>query len=112
MTLKIIRIPEICDRKGEGRSTFYNRVRDGLWPKPIAIGPRLVGQPESEVNEMLAAIISGKSDDELRALVTRLEAARKTAGEEKRPMAAGPPRGAKQRAKQSARRVASKQVGT
>jgi prophage regulatory protein len=91
---KILRIPEICDRKGECRSSLYNRIKAGLWPELIPLGPRLVGQPENEVDQLIAAQIAGRTDAEIRALVRRLVAARKTAdvGEEKRPTAASPAR--------------------
>jgi prophage regulatory protein len=39
----------------------------------------MVGWPASEVHALNAARISGKSEDEIRDLVTKLEAARKTA---------------------------------
>jgi prophage regulatory protein len=88
MAHNILRVPEICRRNGGWcPSTLYNRIRDGLWPKLIPLGPRQVGQPDSEVDELLAARIAGRSTEEIKALVKRLEAARKNAdqGEEKRP---------------------------
>jgi len=75
----ILRPSEICRRNGICRSTLYNWIRAGLWPELIDLGPRLVGQPEREVDELIAARIAGKSDTEIRALVLRLKAARKTA---------------------------------
>jgi prophage regulatory protein len=84
---RILRIPEICRRTGECRSTLYNRIRDGLWPKLIEIGPRLRGQPDYEVDQMIQARIAGRTTEETQALVLRVLGARKTAdqGEEKRP---------------------------
>jgi prophage regulatory protein len=94
MAHNILRIPEICRRTGECRSTLYNRIREGLWPKLIAIGPRLRGQPDYEVDQMIAARIAGRTTEEIQALVLRLVAARKSAdqGEEKRPMVSSPGR--------------------
>jgi prophage regulatory protein len=90
----ILRIRDICDRKGECRSTYYNRIRDGLWPKPIALGPRLVGMPEYEFDAMMAAQVAGRSTEEIKALVLQLIEARKDADrwEEKTPTVASPGR--------------------
>ena len=48
-----------------------------MFPKPVAIGARAVGWPANEVDAVVAARISGKSESEIRALVKTLEAARK-----------------------------------
>jgi prophage regulatory protein len=45
----------------------------------VQIGPRAVGWPSCEVAAINAARIAGKSDVEIRALVAKLEAARKSA---------------------------------
>jgi prophage regulatory protein len=92
---RIVRISEICDRIGVCRSTYYNWVKDGLLPEPIAVGSRLRGMPESELDRLLAAQIAGRSDAEIKGLVKELKAARKTAdqgGEEKRPAVPSPGR--------------------
>ena len=41
------------------------------------MGPRCVGWPANEVEALNAARIAGKADDDIRALVLKLEAARK-----------------------------------
>lgn len=64
---------------GYSRSTTYNRIADGTLPKPVRMGPRLVGIPHHEIQAVLAARVAGKSDDEIRELVARLEAQRKVA---------------------------------
>jgi len=76
MTTIILRLPSVLHRKGTGRSTTYNEIDNGLFPKPIQLGARAVGWPESEVDAIIAARIAGKNDDEIRALVCDLEAAR------------------------------------
>lgn len=79
MTHKILRLPAVKSESGYSRSTIYLRISQGLWPKPVNLGVRMVGWPTSEVATMNAARIAGKSDDEIRALVAKLEAARKAA---------------------------------
>ena len=68
-------------RLGCSNSTLYLRISKGLWTKPVALGPRMSGWPESEVDVQMAAIIAGKTEAEIRALVAELEAARETAVE-------------------------------
>lgn len=65
---------ETCKAEAGYRSnaSIYNLIRDGLWPKPVAIGPRSVGWPDSEVKALCAARIAGQSEDEIRSLVIRL----------------------------------------
>ena len=79
MLQTILRLPAVKSESGYSRSTIYLRIAQGLWPKPVNLGVRMVGWPNSEVTAMNAARIAGKTDDEIRALVAKLEAARKAA---------------------------------
>jgi prophage regulatory protein len=75
----ILRLPAVKAETGNSRSTHYLRIMQGLFTKPVNLGPRAVGWPSFEVAALNAARIAGKSDEEIRALVVRLEAARKSA---------------------------------
>lgn len=79
MVQAILRLPAVKAESGASRSTIYLRIRQGLWPKPVRLGPRSVGWPASEVGAINAARIAGMTDDQIRALVVKLESARKTA---------------------------------
>ena len=79
MVQTILRLPAVKSESGYSRSTIYLRIAQGLWPKPVSLGARSVGWPSSEVASINAARIAGKSDDEIRTLVVKLEAARKAA---------------------------------
>jgi prophage regulatory protein len=79
MTHTILRLPAVKAETGNSRSTHYLRITQGLFTKPVSIGPRAVGWPSSEVEAINAARIAGKTEEEIRALVVKLEAARKTA---------------------------------
>lgn len=79
MTCKILRLPILLDRIGHSRSTLYQRIADGLWTHPVSIGLRAVGWPDFEVSALITARIAGKSHDEIRELVAKLEAARTAA---------------------------------
>lgn len=75
----ILRLPAVRIQSGLSRSTIYLRISQGLWTKPINLGARAVGWPSSEVEALNAARIAGKTDDEIRQLVIKLQAARKAA---------------------------------
>lgn len=79
MTHTILRLPAVKSESGLARSTLYARISTGLWTRPVSLGARAVGWPASEVTALNAARIAGKSDQEIRALVAKLEAARKAA---------------------------------
>ena len=72
----IFRRPRVEDASGYSRSTLYLRIAQGLWTRPVSLGPRAVGWPATEVAALNAARIAGKSDDEIRELVVALESAR------------------------------------
>ena len=79
MTHTILRLPDIKTSTGLSRSTIYLRISQGVFTKPVSLGGRAVGWPFTEVLALNAARIAGKSDAEVRELVAKLEAARKTA---------------------------------
>jgi prophage regulatory protein len=78
MQQTIYRLPAVKSESGYSRSTIYLRIAQGLWTKQVSLGPRCVGWPAHEVAELNASRIAGKSDREIRDLVVKLEAARKT----------------------------------
>lgn len=79
MVQRLLRLPAVKAETGASRSTIYLRIQQGLWPKPVKLGPRSVAWPASEVAALNAARIAGMADAEIRVLVATLEAARKTA---------------------------------
>lgn len=77
MLQTIYRISSVQSESGLSRSTIYLRISQGLWTKPISLGARAVGWPAQEVAALNAARIAGKSNEEIRQLVIKLETARK-----------------------------------
>ncbi len=73
----ILRLPSVLKKRGRSRSAHYLDIQDGLFTHPVSIGSRSVGWPEREVDAINAARIAGKTDREIRVLVSKLEAARK-----------------------------------
>lgn len=79
MSQSIQRLPAVIAATGSSRSTIYLRVSQGLWPQPVKLGARAIGWPSSEITAINAARIAGLSDEEIRALVIKLEFTRKSA---------------------------------
>ena len=51
MVTAILRLPAVKTRTGLSRSTIYQRISEGRFPKPVSLGGRAVGWVESEVTE-------------------------------------------------------------
>lgn len=77
MTHTILRIPAAKAKSGYSRSTIYLRITQGLWTKPVCLGPRAVGWPAHEIDVLNAARISGMTDAQIRELVESLHTQRK-----------------------------------
>lgn len=77
MPKTIYRLPAVKSESGLSRSTLYLRIAQGLWTKPVSLGGRTVGWPACEVAALNAARIAGRTDEEIRAVVRKLEAERK-----------------------------------
>ena len=79
MTRNILRLPAVLKRRGKSRSAHYADIKTGLFVPPVKLGLRARGTPDDEVDTLVAATIAEKSDDEIRALVVMLVAARRAA---------------------------------
>lgn len=77
MSRRILRLPDVLKKRGRSRSAHYLDIQEGLFTRPVSIGARAVGWPDDETDTLNEARIAGKTDDEIRALVAKLEAARK-----------------------------------
>jgi prophage regulatory protein len=76
MTITILRLPEVLRRRGRSRSAHYLDIQQGLFTQPVAIGARAVGWPDHEVDALNAARLAAQGDNEIRALVVRLQSFR------------------------------------
>ncbi len=79
MATTILRLPAVIRERGRSRSAHYMDIQQGLFTPPVPIGARAVGWPADEVAMLNAARIAGKTEDEIRALVAKLQVARKAA---------------------------------
>lgn len=75
----ILRLPDVKAATGLSRSTLYARVAARTFVSPVSLGGHCVGWPADEVGALNAARIAGMQDAEIRALVEKLETARKGA---------------------------------
>lgn len=55
MAERILRRPDVEARTGLSRSTIYDWMKRGEFPKPVALGARLVGWRETDIAAWLAA---------------------------------------------------------
>ena len=75
----ILRRRQVESQTGYSRSTIYLRISQGLFVKPVSLGARAVGFPAGDIAALNAARIASRSDNEIRALVVKLHAARHAA---------------------------------
>jgi prophage regulatory protein len=66
----------VTERTGLGPTKVYALIKDGLMTPPVKLTPRTSAWPEDEIAAINAAKIAGHSDDQIRALVRKLIAAR------------------------------------
>ena len=52
--LSILRRKQVEARTGLARSTIYDHIKAGIFPRPIPLGPRAVGWLESDVSNWIA----------------------------------------------------------
>lgn len=74
---KIIRKPEATNLIGLSNTTFYRQIENGLIPPSFSLGCRAVGWYEHEIQTILRARAAGKSEDDIRLIVSELISARK-----------------------------------
>ena len=53
---RLIRLPEVIARVGLKRSSIYQRMAEGRFPKGRSLGPRCVVWIEAEVDEWVEAV--------------------------------------------------------
>lgn len=51
--IKLIKLSEVINITGLGRSCIYNYMNDGVFPKSVSLGVRSVAWVESEVQDWI-----------------------------------------------------------
>ena len=62
INLKVVRRPEILTTLGISRTTLFEQIRDGLFPKFIRLSHKSVGIFEHEANAVILARAAEKND--------------------------------------------------
>jgi prophage regulatory protein len=73
---RMLKLRDVLSRRARGTTSHYADIQRGLFTKPVKTGIKASAWPEAEVEALIRARIAGKTDDEIRALVAKLEAAR------------------------------------
>jgi prophage regulatory protein len=55
---RLIRLEEVKRRTGFGKSSIYNGVAEGTFPRPVPLGARAVAWVEDEIQEWIDSRIS------------------------------------------------------
>ena len=51
--MRIMRLKEVMDTTGVGRSYIYKLIADGVFPKPVPLGARATGWVSDEVESWI-----------------------------------------------------------
>lgn len=54
--LRILRFHEVSHRTGLGRSSMYQRIREGTFPKPVRITPYAVGWRSDQITAWIESL--------------------------------------------------------
>lgn len=59
--MRFIRLKEVMHITGLGRSSIYNYMAEGRFPKTVSLGGRAVAWVESEIQDWMLGRISGRN---------------------------------------------------
>ncbi len=57
---RLLRLPQVLARIPYRRSRFLALVREGVFPRPVKLGPRAVAWPESQIDALVKRIVNGE----------------------------------------------------
>lgn len=57
MTDRLLRIREVMERTGQGKSTIYRKVAAGTFPKPVSVGGQSVRWRQSDIDAWIASLM-------------------------------------------------------
>ncbi len=57
---KLLSIREVCEFTGLGKSTVYELIQSGRFPKPLRIGVRAVRWRQSDLRELVEKIAAAR----------------------------------------------------
>ena len=62
--MRIMRLKEITEKTGLAKSTIYNLISQGKFPKQIDLGARSVGWVDTEIEEWLEEKVAHRNAQE------------------------------------------------
>ena len=71
-TSTLLRMPDVIKRTGFSKTTIYNKINEGIFPQRIRVGLRAMAFIGSELDAYLNALIQGKSNEQIKVLITEL----------------------------------------
>lgn len=77
--IKIIRKPEVISLIGLSNASIYRLINENLIPPPFSLGCRAVGWYEHEIKAVIKARAAGRTEEEIKSLVTEQLQARQLA---------------------------------
>lgn len=60
---RFLRLPTVIGLVGIGRTTIYQRIKDGTFPQPVQLGPRCVAWEESAIAKWQEGLKIGVKKD-------------------------------------------------
>ena len=64
MAHAILRLPQVKAVTGLSRSSIYNYIANGSFPRQVRLGPRCVGWIEQEVDAWVAGLIASREGEQ------------------------------------------------
>jgi prophage regulatory protein len=61
---RLIRLDEVRNRTGESTASIYRKMKDGLFPKSVALGVNMRAWVEDEIDEHDARLIEARDKGE------------------------------------------------
>ena len=77
MDFQLVRIKTALKLTGDSCTTFHEKIRDELYPKPVKLGKRSSAWPLAELETVVKARIAGKTEGQIRAIVRQIHYDRK-----------------------------------
>lgn len=76
--MRMVRLPELIKKTGLKRATIYKKIKQGLFPAPVKIGPKTSVWVEAEVDRVLHSYISGADEVQIKQVVSEILRSRKS----------------------------------
>lgn len=55
---RLLRLPEVLSIMAIGRSTWYDGIREGVYPSPVRVSARRVAWPEEKIRDLVRQLAS------------------------------------------------------